>query len=1292
MKTIRTILKITAGLLAGILLIAVFTGLLLQTKTGKARIAKYASAEVSGLVNGQFTIGRIDGNFFSHLCLSDILLSQGRDTLVYLRQVNLSYDLRALWARRLQFYSITIDSPRLRLVQGNDSVWNFMQLLSPAEEKDTTSSAMPYFELAISRLNLINGVISVSSPDHLIPPTIDSLKIGLSLSYTPDQQSIHVDQFSFRSRKPSFVLRKIELSARRENNLVIVNRLVIQTARNQLLINGKYNTSANEGTLRLVSQPFQLDELSYYTGDFRLQAHPVIDLSSSLQQDSLAATLSLSDSTGKIQLAASSVNFKPYFFTHSDSSLHYRIQSQFTTIDPSRWGGPNRPNYLLNGMLHAQGEGYDPATARLTLSGSLRNSLLEAYPLSRLLLTMQLRNGTITGRLQGKSPMGDFRLRSVLRNLQTVPVYRLQMSTNNVDLGKLTGNQALQSQLNFSATLRGKGLDQDHHEGSALLTLAPSEVAGLHLDTLRSRMHYAGDKLDIDSLYAASPSAQLTIHGRYRLKGRSDLQGKLQLKNTDDLKSYFPTANLHTSGRLTARLTGTTDSLRLRASGRLDRSTYDEWQLDSLRFSLKGTLIPGDTLLRATMTAYRPGNEDFKADSTLFLSDDHNDSIHLSNTLSGPDLSSTLKAQIHLHPHLQVQLSKWKLHYKNQNWDLYRPALLTADSGAYRVHNFRMQSAPSDSAGFLSAAGTIRLSGPEEFTVQVHALDLKNMAILTGQDLTVTGKLSAGLQLRGTARSPVLSGNYNIEKASFNRYQFPEFKGAISYQQNQLDVGTTIVPADSGRLSLNLQLPAALRLDSMNYQPLEDDSLSGELTAKKFPLAILKAFSPVSNVNGLLEGHFQLRGTLKNPKPTGNLSLTDAQVQVPTYGIDYKSIGMSLSVTPGQVKLDTLFIKSEDGHLSGRGTVDLDSTLYNGQVKQSEIQLNFDRFNPVNHKQFNLQVSGQTSIYDQGGNVRFDGNLNIPQSKVYLPAVFNLMGKMSESSIPPSILAQKLEQMQQDSVSPSPGQQATLPVQLATPALFKKVTGRIKIKLPRNSWIKDDNMHMELSGDLEIVKHPESSELFGTIDVVRGQYDLLGKTFIIDDGSTISFQGGEDMMPTLNLAASSTFRNSDKAEQTLAVSITGKATSPRIQFTLDDESIEEGDALSYILFGKSMDELSLNQQENVSSTGSIAESAAASLLSSQLTNYIGKKINLDYIEVKSQGGFNNASVTLGKYITNKLFVSYEQQIGQNSTTTADDASSYEVKLEYELFRFLFFQLNNSSEDSGFDLIYKFHSK
>jgi translocation and assembly module TamB len=62
---------------------------------------------------------------------------------------------------------------------------------------------------------------------------------------------------------------------------------------------------------------------------------------------------------------------------------------------------------------------------------------------------------------------------------------------------------------------------------------------------------------------------------------------------------------------------------------------------------------------------------------------------------------------------------------------------------------------------------------------------------------------------------------------------------------------------------------------------------------------------------------------------------------------------------------------------------------------------------------------------------------------------------------------------------------------------------------------------------------------------------------------------------------------------------------------------------------------------------------------------------------------------VGKYITNDLFVSYEQRFGE---TDEKDISKYEVKLEYELFRFLFFQLNNSSSDSGFDVIIKLNSK
>jgi translocation and assembly module TamB len=249
-------------------------------------------------------------------------------------------------------------------------------------------------------------------------------------------------------------------------------------------------------------------------------------------------------------------------------------------------------------------------------------------------------------------------------------------------------------------------------------------------------------------------------------------------------------------------------------------------------------------------------------------------------------------------------------------------------------------------------------------------------------------------------------------------------------------------------------------------------------------------------------------------------------------------------------------------------------------------------------------------------------------------------------------------------------------------------TGTLNLKIPKNSWVKNKDMHIEISGDLELRKNEDFFELFGSVDVVRGQYDLLGKTFIIDEG-TISFQGGEELQPRIDITASYSFRNPDRAEQELTVQVSGTAEEPAVNFNLDGASVSEGDALSYILFGRSMDELSIDQQQNVEGAGSLAGTAAAAILSSQITDLLGEKLDVDYIEIKSNGDFDNATVVVGKYITNDLFVSYEQRFGE---TREKEMAKYEVKLEYELFRFLFLQLNNSSNDSGFDVIFKLNSK
>ncbi len=391
-----------------------------------------------------------------------------------------------------------------------------------------------------------------------------------------------------------------------------------------------------------------------------------------------------------------------------------------------------------------------------------------------------------------------------------------------------------------------------------------------------------------------------------------------------------------------------------------------------------------------------------------------------------------------------------------------------------------------------------------------------------------------------------------------------------------------------------------------------------------------------------------------------------------------------------KIKLDTLFIRTEDGYLSGTGQIDFKSAFYEGKINQSQINFDFNKFNLVNHPQFNMQVSGNASLGGEEGNVVYDGDLKIPQAEIYLPTVLGMMGKMNIPEIPKPILVQEVENM---TISMD-----TLDIQTFEPVTpdtvefnyFNNLEGNLRIRIPKNTWIKNEDMRIEISGELELRKSSEFFELFGTVSVVRGQYDLLGKTFVINEGS-INFQGGEEMLPQLNITASYTFRNAQKAEQELTVNISGTAEEPEVDFKLDGSAISEGDALSYIVFGRSLNELSMSQQDNVQSSGggSLAEKAAASVLSSQLTSFLGNKLNVDYIEVKSEGGFDKATVVVGKYITNDLFVSYEQRFGE---VDEKDMAKYEVKLEYELFRFLFFELNNSTNDSGFDVIVKFDVK
>jgi translocation and assembly module TamB len=582
---------------------------------------------------------------------------------------------------------------------------------------------------------------------------------------------------------------------------------------------------------------------------------------------------------------------------------------------------------------------------------------------------------------------------------------------------------------------------------------------------------------------------------------------------------------------------------------------------------------------------------------------------------------------------------------------------------------------------------------PRESAVE-GKINMENISLarLEEMEITdqVTGIFEGELDFSGTIEQPVMQGSFKFNETKINDYRILQFDGNLNYSENMLAADLNVVAQDSGKLEAEVGIPFRFNPDSLKFGFSPKDSVFGQVTMDKMTLESLQAIYPNATISGMIEGGLNLSGTVESPNPEGNIRLQKAIFRLPEYGIDYREIQLNLDFQRDKAVVNNLLVRSPDGNMTGTGQVNFASDFYKGDVSQSEIALKFNKFQPFNHRQFNMQVNGNASLGGKKGEVVYSGDLTIPRSEIFIPTILRMLGRIYVPELPKPVLLEELEKMEQRNDTVFIAENQSEVTDTIRFDYFENFKGNLRIRIPRNTWIKNDDMYIEVSGDLELRKNFDFFELFGSVDIVRGQYDLLGKTFIIKEGS-ISFQGGEEMMPTMDINASYSFRNQQRVEQILSVHVSGTADSPQVSFQLDGSSINEGDALSYILFGKSMNELTIDEQDNMADAGgaSLAGKAAASILASQLTNFLGEKLAVDYIEVKSDGGFDNATVVVGKYITNDLFVSYEQRFGE---THEEDLAKYEVKLEYELFRFLFFELNNSSRASGFDVIFKFDVK
>ena len=1294
-KILKYILRTLLGIILLILLLVILAALITQTGFFKRKLPSIIEKQASAFLNGSLTVGRVDGNLFTNLLLEDVLLSDNSDTVIYFEELSAHYNLLPLLHSRLEISSAKLSRPFIFAQQLNDSTWNLQQIVKPVETapSDTANTKMA-FTIELSEFVIEEGSIEIESPDTIIPRRVEHLNTNLSLQYASDQQKITINSFSLHTQTPDLMLESLTFQLTRDQQNIQLKGFNLKTAQNQIDATGEYHPDpVLEAQTDVTTGPLHLTEFEFFLPEIKIPANPIFELDAVAKNDSLLAKIDLADGEEKITLRLNLANFPAVIYNHADSMISYKLTGTVNKIHLERWSGVPTLDYILSGDFKAEGTGISPETAVTRLTGDFRDCVVEDREIAQLDFALNLKHGNLDGSIAGAGSFGKLNIRPEIQNLMgDYPRYKANIVAENLNLAALSGIDTLESDLNLKANVSGRGFDPKTLSAKATLIFSPSKLADIDVDTLFAKAAWANENVTVDSLRIRTQTLEVEAYGNYSMNAHSDLVFSATLANLNEFKRFIPLEGAQTSGKIDAHLWGAPDSVHINALVALGATEFDSIYSDSITLDANALLTPRDTMVNASLSVNNLWNASFQLDSVTANLSATPDSAFVEGDISNHDLTTGITAGLRWGEKFNVRLDEWAIQYKDQKWFLQQPpARFEMDSTTYTLENFALVQSNADSTARIAANGTFSMSGDEDFKLELANIDIAEMASTFYKKIDASGQLNLNLALQGDAALPEVKGGFEIKKPVFNKYKISEFGGEIDYAYNLLKFSTEIIPRDSGSISISGELPVMVRLDSIQYKMNPKDSISANLNVDRFPLAVFQAMEFTKQIEGYLQGEVEVNGTVENPDPNGSLQLKDAALQVPEYGIKYRRIDFKVDFLRDKISVDTLMIQSPDGNLTASGQIDFSSDFYKGDISNTNIEVKLHRFNPVDHKQLNMEVSGNASLTGKKGDVVFSGDLNIPEAEMYLPFVMNLMGRFNAPEMPKPILLRELKETGQwkDTIALDTVINTSPPDSVGS-NYFDAFTGKLRITIPKNTWVKNEDFRVELSGDLELRKNREFFELFGTVDVVRGQYDLFGRTFVIEQG-TISFQGGDDIQPEMNITANYTFRNAQKAEQELQVNISGTANSPKVSFTLDGRTINEGDAISYILFGKSMNELTLSQQDNMSGNGgsSLAGTAAASLLSSQITKFLGNKLNVDYIEVKSSGSFENATVTVGKYITNDLFVNYEQQFGE---TTQKDVDRYRVELEYELFKFLFIQLTNSSSESGFNVIIKLDSE
>jgi len=543
------------------------------------------------------------------------------------------------------------------------------------------------------------------------------------------------------------------------------------------------------------------------------------------------------------------------------------------------------------------------------------------------------------------------------------------------------------------------------------------------------------------------------------------------------------------------------------------------------------------------------------------------------------------------------------------NAALIAPAALLIAQQQIQLDHFRLQ---ADGClltidQFLRKGDTLATRGRFDHLQVGKLLPLLQPQPSVEADLALAGQWN--LKLNGR-----LQGTFSMQRESGDIVMLGSAPVALG-----LDTLNASLQADHGRANVQLQATGKqLGRIELQLASVLGDGASRFALAPRAPLSghvlidtpsldwLGPLVSPSLVTAGALHGEVSIGGSLDDPRLSGPLAADNLRLLFADTGVDLKQGTLRAAFEGDRLLVQTLAFRNG-------GTLDIAGPI--GMAKQEvalQLSIHAAHYRLLDRVDRKLEISGAGTVGWHGNALQAAGNFTADSGFVDIGAADT--PQLSDDVV---VVGRDRKQGAKTAVALDLGLDLGKGIKLQGRGLNAQLVGRIRLLADAGGTLRAE----------------------GTLRVKSGTFKAYGRELAIEQG-LLRFNGALNN-PALDIVA---MRKNQDVEA--GVSVGGTVLAPRITL-VSDPTVPDAEKLSWLVLGHGLSSAGGSDLGALqTAASSLLAQGAASGLSSQLATAFG----LDDLSVgTSDDTLQERIVTLGKRISSRLYVSYQQGLESASS-------------------------------------------